>query len=172
MSKRFKELMVEELRREYQGVESCLVVDIHRARGEQAVALRRYLAERGVALRVVKNSVAARALSQLGLGEVYHYLEGPRALAVGGEDLLELARALVDCARVHQVMELRGGVCAGRAIDPQQIEELARLGSHEALLATVIGALQAPLRQAVSILAAPVSGLATVLKRAAERTTQ
>ena len=172
MSKRLKELVVEELRRNYEGVKSCLVVDIHRVGGEQVVALRRYLAQAGVELRVVKNSLAARALSQLGLGEVNRYLEGPCALAAGGQDLLALARALVDCVREHKVVELRGGVYAGRPIGPEQIEELARLGSQEVLLAVVVAALQTPLRQVAGVLAAPLRGLASVLQQAAGRTSE
>ncbi len=169
MSKRLKELTVEELTRTYEGTENCLVVDIHRADGEEAAGLRRYLAEQGVRVRVVKNSLAARALSALGLGEIRRYLQGPCALAVSGQDLLQMARALVECAREHRTLELRGGVCAGRALGPEQIEELARLGSREALLATVVGALQAPLRQVVSTVAAPLRGLASVLKQVAEQ---
>ena len=169
MSKRLKQMMVEELRREHEGAEHCVVVDVHRAKGEESVALRRYLAERGVRLRAVRNSTAVRALAQVGMGEVERYLRGPCALASGGEDLLSLARALVECAREHQVVELRGAVCEGRPLEPERVKELARIGSLEALLAVVVGVLQAPLRQMAGTVAAPLRGLSSVVKQAAER---
>jgi len=168
MSKRLKTMMVDELRRGYEGAEHCVVVDVHRAGGEESVALRRYLAERGVRLRTVRNSIAVRALAELGMGEVERYLRGPCALASGGEDLLSLARALVDCAREHQVVELRGAVCEGQPLEAERVKELAGIGSLEALLAAVVGVLQAPLRQVVGTVAAPLSGLASVVKQAAE----
>lgn len=169
MSKRLKELMVDELRRQYEGVENCLVVDVHRTPGEESVALRRYLLERGVELRAVKNSVAARALAELGMGEIQRYLQGPCALASGGEGLLSLARALMEWARKHPTVELRGGICAGRAVGARRVQELAEIGSLEALRAVVLRALQAPLRQMAGTVAAPLSGLANVVRQAAER---
>lgn len=169
MSKRLKQLVVEELRQAYEGVQDCLVVNVERADGEQAVALRRYLAERGIRLQVVKNSLAARALAQVGMGEIERYLEGPCALASGGEDLVALARALLECAREHEVLEVRGGVSQGRPVEPGQVEELAKMGSLEALRATVVGALAAPLRRAAGAFAAPLSGLAGVLQRVAQQ---
>ena len=169
MSKRLKKMMVDELRRQYEGAEHCVVVDVHGAKGEESVALRRYLAERGVRLRAVRNSTAVRALAQLGMGEVERYLRGPCTLASGGEDLLSLARALVDCAREHKVVELRGAVCEGRPLEAERVKELAKIGSLEGLLAAVVGVLQAPLRQLAGTVAAPLSGLASVVKQAAER---
>jgi len=169
MSKRIKELTVQELRREFEGVETCLVVDVHQAKGPEAVALRRYLRERGIRLRTVKNSLAARALSELGLGEVRQFLEGPCALASGEEDLLALAKAVVDLRREHRTVQVRGGVCSGRPVGPEQLQELARLGSREALLAVLIGTFQAPLRQVATVVAAPLSGLAGVLSQAARK---
>jgi large subunit ribosomal protein L10 len=169
MSKRLKELMVDELRREYRGVESCLVVDVHRAGGEESVALRRYLIERGVRLRVVRNSMAVRALAEVGLGEVQRYLEGPCALASGGEDLLALARTLIECRQKHRTFTVRGGVSAGRPVGARDVEQLAELGTLEHLRARVAGAFQAPLRQVAWVVAAPLSGLASVLKQAAEK---
>jgi large subunit ribosomal protein L10 len=168
MSRRLKELVVDELRREYQGVQTCLVVDIHRADGEEAVALRRYLSERGVRLRVVRNSMAARALTEVGLGEVKRYLEGPCALASGGEDLVVLAKVLVECRQKHRALAVRGGVSDGRPLDVREVEHLAELGSVERLRALVIGAFQAPLRQVTWVVAAPLSGLAGVLKQIAK----
>jgi large subunit ribosomal protein L10 len=165
MSRRLKELMVDEIRREYQGVQTCLVVDLHRADGEEAVALRRYLAERGVRLRGVRNSMAARALAELGMGEVERYLEGPCALASGGEDLLALARALLECRQKHRSLAVRGGVSDGRPVGARQVEELAQLGSVERLRALVVGAFQTPIRQLAWALGAPLGGLASVLKQ-------
>lgn len=172
MSRRLKQLVVEELRQAYEGVSSCLVVDLHRADGEQAVALRRYLAERGIRLQAVKNSLAVRALAQVGMGDVERYLDGPCALASGGEDLLALARAFLECAREHRVLAVRGGVSEGRPVEASQIEELARMGSLEALRATVVGALAAPLRQVAAAFAAPLGGLARVLQQVAQRPAQ
>jgi len=169
MSRRLKELVVDELRREYQDVQNCLVVDIHRADGEEAVALRRYLAERGVRLRGIRNSLAARALAEVGLGEVKRYLEGPCTLAFGGEDLLVLAKALIDCRQKHRALAVRGGISSGRPVDAGEVEHLAEVGSLERLRSLVVGAFQAPLRQVTWVVAAPLSGLAGVLKQIATK---
>jgi large subunit ribosomal protein L10 len=168
MSRRLKELVVDELRREYQGVETCVVVDIHRADGEEAVALRRYLVERGVRLRAVRNSMAARALAEVGLGEIERYLEGPCTLASGGEDLLVLAKALIECRQKHRTLSVRGGVSSGRPLDAGEVEHLAEVGSLERLRALVVGAFQTPLRQVAWVVGAPLSGLASVLKQIAK----
>ena len=76
------------------------------------------------------------------LGEV---LEGTTALAISKEDHGAAARILNKFAEAHENFNIKAGYLDGKEIDLETIKSLAKLPSREVLLATVVGAFQAPI---------------------------
>jgi large subunit ribosomal protein L10 len=128
--------------------------------------LRRQLKESGADLRVIKNTLAARAAIAAGKDALCPLLEGPTAAAVGFDaDVTVPARTLTEHLRTTRLaMKIKGGLVAGRALTAAQVSTLAVLPSRDVLLSQVVGAVQGPIAAMVGVLAAVPSSLVGVLE--------
>ncbi len=84
MSKYVKELMMDQLRTDLDGTRSLLILDL---KGLDAIAehgLRRDLRKKSIRLRVLKNSLARRVFTDMGMEGLSQYLEGPSVAGLGG----------------------------------------------------------------------------------------
>ena len=125
--------------------------------------LRRKLKPRGVEYHVVKNSLFARAAEKSGGGALRPLLVGPTAVALGAIDEVELAKGLIEEARPYRLLKIVGGFVGGQAVGGDDIQALAKLPSTLQLRAGIVGSLQAPLGQLISVLNAPFSTLVHVM---------
>src|SRR6267378_629007 len=126
--------------------------------------LRRRLRPRGVDYHVVKNSLFARAAEQSGKAELRSILAGPTAVAIGNGDEVELAKSLVEEARMLKALKILGALIGGRALSSDDVVSLARLPGRPQLQAMIVGAVQAPLAQMVGVLTAAQGNLVRVLQ--------
>ena len=126
--------------------------------------LRRRLRPRGIEYHVVKNSLFARAAEKSGKSELRSMLAGPTAVAIGEGDEVELAKSLVDEARVLKALKILGALIGGRAMGAEDVQSLARLPGRPQLQATLVGTLQAPLAQVIGALTGAQSNLVRVLQ--------
>ena len=108
-------------------------------------ALRKELREAGVEYFVVKNTLLGRAIDGTDLADMKSVLEGTTAIALSNEDYTAAARILCKYAESHDNFKVKSGFLDGKVVDVATIESLAKLPSKEVLLATVLGAFQAPI---------------------------
>ena len=87
MSKPVKNLITNEYRAAYDGVDSACLVDLSGMTVLEQQKLRRSLREKSARLRVVKNSLARRAWKDTVLEPLGTALEGPCALVTTSESL-------------------------------------------------------------------------------------
>ena len=120
---------------------------------EKVTELRRQLREDGVEYKVFKNTLARRALTELGLEEAAGYMEGPTAW-VFANDPVAPAKTLKAFAKTSKMVAMSGGVLSGKAISAAQLQALADLPSREQLLSQLVGTVAAPLRNFVGTLQA------------------
>ena len=126
--------------------------------------LRRVLREGGVRLRVVKNTLAHIAADEAGAPSVKEIVTGPTGIAFGFDDPAAAAKVLTEHLTSSRIpMTINGGYLSGRALTPQQVDDLANLPSKEVLVAQVLGQLQSPIAGLVGTLQAPLRNLAYVL---------
>lgn len=159
-----KAKQVEGLAGELGGNVSLVVTEYRGLKVGELQELRRRLRPRGIEYHVVKNSLFARAAEQSGKGELRTMLAGPTAIAVGDGDEVELAKSLVDEARVLKALKILGALIGGRAMSSEDVTSLARLPGRPQLQATIVGSLQAPLAQMVGLMTAAQSNLVRVLQ--------
>src|SRR2546426_1074545 len=107
--------------------------------------LRRRLRPRGIEYHVVKNSLFARAAEKSGKAELRSILAGPTAVAIGNGDEVELAKSLVEEARLLKALKILGALIGGRALSSDDVVLLARPPRPPPLQATLRGAVPAPL---------------------------
>jgi large subunit ribosomal protein L10 len=131
---------------------------------EQATTLRSKLRENGVLFKVYKNTLAARALDEMGLGDAVQYMEGPTAWAFC-EDPVAPAKVLKDYAKDNELVVMNGAVLAGEVLSPERLKALADLPSRDELIAKTVGTMAAPLRNFVSVMAAPTRNFVNVIEQ-------
>jgi len=127
--------------------ESCtgVVVDYKGITVADDTKLRKELREAGVEYFVVKNTILSRAIAGTDLEEMNSVLEGTTAIAISKEDYVAAARILKKFADEHDNFSIKSGYLDGKVISLEMVDSLAKLPSREVLLATVLGAFQAPI---------------------------
>ena len=125
--------------------------------------LRKQAREQGVYLRVVKNTLARRALADTPFACMEREFGGPLLLAFSYDDLGAAARLIQDFRKDGDLPAVKILAFDGTLQDPSQVERLATLPSREQALAMLMVVLKAPLENLARVLAAPVSKLARTL---------
>ncbi len=132
--------------------------------------LRRRLREQNVEYRVVKNRLAVLAASEAGVEPFKELLEGTTGVVFGYGDAIAAAKAVDEFIKqTRSPMIVRKGVMDGEVISAAQLSALASLPSRDALIAKLLGQMNAPITGLVSVLSGPVRGLAMVLQRRADQ---
>jgi large subunit ribosomal protein L10 len=168
MSKYVKEMMMDQLRTDLDGSRSVLIVDL---KGLDAVAEHRFrddLRKKSIRLRVLKNTLARRVFTDMGMGGLSQFLEGPSVAIWGGEGVAELAKEITAQVKVLKKPLIKGGAVDGTVIGPDQVEDITKLPSREALIARVAALALSPAQRIVSLANAPAAGLMGQLKTMAE----
>lgn len=128
-------------------------------------ALRRKLAAAGSECHIVPNRILRHAARESGLSALADLkLTGETALVTGGQEPACIAKILRDFGKERQALAFRFGLLDARIHSAEQMKALADLPSREILLAQLLGLLQAPAQQLVSVLNAKVASIVYVIK--------
>jgi large subunit ribosomal protein L10 len=168
MSKYVKELMMDQLKSDLDGSRSVLILDL---KGLDAVAehhLRRDLRKKSIRVRALKNTIARRVFTEMGLEGLSKYLTGPSVAVWGGDGVAELAKEISAKVKTLKKPQIKGGVVDGVVIGPDQVEEITKLPSREALIARVVALALAPAQRVIALANAPAGGLMGQLKTMSE----
>ena len=168
MSRFVKELMTTVLKDHYAGVDSACVVDLTGLDVQTTEKVRGVLREQGARLRVVKNRLARQAFADGPLGPLGAALEGPCALVVSEQSIIDAAKALAELAKEHAALTLKQALVDG---DPAllSVAEVAKMRSKSELLGEVALLLTSPARRLAGCLAAPQAKIAGCLKAVADK---
>ncbi|MCB0363642.1 MAG: 50S ribosomal protein L10 [Bdellovibrionales bacterium] len=144
---------------------AAFLVDFKGMSVEKVTDLRKQLAPVHSEMRVVRNTLARRALvdhpqSEAALKDEF---VGTNAIVFAYEDASASAKLLADFAKKVEELQVKSGVMDGKALDESKINYLATLPSKEQLRATLLGTLQAPMAKFVRTLEAVPGGFARVL---------
>jgi large subunit ribosomal protein L10 len=169
MSKYVKELMMDQLRTDLNGSRSLLIVNLKGLDANAEHHLRRDLRKKSIRLRVLKNSLARRVFSELGMDGLSRFLDGQSAIAWGGEGIAELAKEMTAQVKLLKKPEIKGGAVDGVVVGPEQVEDITKLPSREVLIGQVLGLLLGPARQTLALLSSPSSTLIGQLEALVKR---
>src|SRR5262249_32550816 len=146
------------------GSTSLLILDLKGLNAIEEFQLRRDLRKKKIKVRALKNTLAKRVFSAMGVGGLSKYLEGPSVAAWGGDGVAELAKEVSAQVKTLKKPAIKGGAVDGVVIGPDQVEDITKLPSREALIARVVALALAPAQRVVSLANAPVGGLMSQLK--------
>lgn len=154
MSKRLKALIVKELSNEFSGVDRCVIVGMTGIPALAADQIRTDLESKNVRLRVVKNTLAAVALAEVGMKGVDRFFEGASALVTGGSDIVDLAKIADALAQKSGGIVVRGGYGEGKVLSPEEVQALSKMPSREQMLGQLAYALGGTMSNFAGVLGA------------------
>lgn len=153
-----KKIQVEEIKTKIESSAATVIVQYSGITVEDMTELRDKLREEDVEFKVLKNNISSRAYEMANLSELKEELVGPTAVAFSKEDVTAAARILNDFAKTNPNLILKAGTLEGAISSKEQIAELATLPNKEGMLSMLL-----------SVLEAPVRGLAQVTSQVAEQ---
>ena len=157
-----KREIVSELAETLSGAEAVVVAQNNGLAAGDMAALRDHLRESGGRARVVKNTLARRALNDSPFAPLAEKLSGPLIYGAG-PDPAALAKVFRDLAKENDKLVVRGGALKNAAMDAAAVDALANLPGREQLLAQLAGTMNAPASKLVRTLNEIPSKLARAL---------
>lgn len=123
--------------------------------------LRGRLREQGAQLKVVKNTLAQKALGDGAADGVDTLFKGPVAIAFA-PDPVSAAKVATQYAKDNDKFTVVGGLMGQKVLDKSGVSALATLPSLDQLRGKIIGLIQAPATKVAGVLQAPAGQLARV----------
>lgn len=140
-----KKAIVAEVNEIAGGALSVVLADYHGVDANDMTGLRKQAREGGVYLRVVRNTLARRAIEGTEFACIKEVLVGPTILAFSLEDPGAAARLLKDFSKEEEAFEIKALAVGGELLGADQIDRLAKLPTRDQALTMLVGVIQAPI---------------------------
>ena len=140
-----KQAIVAEVNEAATNALSAVVSDYRGLTVDQMTAMRAKARASGVYLRVVRNTLARRAIEGTEYECLIDTLVGPTMFAFSQEDPGSAARLIKDCAKEYQALEIKALSIGGQLLAAGDIERLATLPTRDEAIALLMSVMQAPI---------------------------
>lgn len=142
---------------------SLVIADSRGCTVGEMTELRKLARQANVYLRVVRNTLASRAVSGTEFECAQTAFKGPSLLGFSMEDPGAAARIFKEFAKTHGKFEVKALAVGGQLLGAEQLDRLATLPTREQALGMLAGVLQAPISKLARTLNEVPSGIARVL---------
>jgi large subunit ribosomal protein L10 len=146
-----KKAVVAEVSGKLSGAQAAMLAEYRGLSVAQMTTLRRKAYDSQVYLRVVKNTLARRAVEGTSFECLKDQMSGPLAFAVSA-DPVAVAKILSEFAKDNEQLKIKAGAMSGKLMSLEQIQALAVLPGREQLLAQLLATMQAPVQKFVQTL--------------------
>jgi large subunit ribosomal protein L10 len=146
-----KAAVIDEVSAQVAQAQSIIVAEYRGLGVGSITALRKQARESGVYLRVLKNTLARRAVAGTPFEGLTDKLVGPLIYGIS-KDPVSAAKVLADFAKTNDKLALKAGAMPNAVLDQNGVKALASMPSREELLAQLMGTMQAPVAKFVRTL--------------------
>ena len=140
--------VVEEIGAKVASAQSIVLAEYRGLEVEAITVLRRQARKNGVHLRVLKNTLARRAVTGTPFEKLSDQMVGPLIYGFS-DDPVAAAKVLSDFARTNDKLVVKAGALPDLPMDASAVKALAALPGREELLARLLGTMQAPVTKFV-----------------------
>lgn len=158
-----KQAIVAEVAEVAKTAQSAIAAEYRGLTVEQLTQLRKDARNVGVYVRVVKNTLARRALEGTGYECMGDDLKGPLVLAFSTQDASSAAKVLSEFAKNNEKFAVKVVALSGKLLKPGDIENLAKMPTRDQAISMLMGVMKAPIEKFVRTLAEPNSKLARTI---------
>ena len=151
-----KKQIVNEIKERFQTAQSVVIVENSGLSVAEMTELRAKLRAANVDFKVLKNTLVKLAADEVGITEANAYLQGPTAWAFSMQDPVSAPKVLLEFAKTHNKLVIKGGVIENKVFEQLGVKALADLPPRDVLLAQVLGAMQGPLVGMANVLQGPI----------------
>ena len=146
-----KKEVVAEVSERLKKAQAVVLAEYRGIKVEDITGLRKEARSSGVYLRVLKNTLARRAVQGTPFEKLSDQMVGPLAYGIS-EDPVNAAKVLAAYAKGNDKLVIKGGSLPNQVLNAKQIGALATMPSREQLLASLMGTMNAPITKFVQTL--------------------
>lgn len=146
-----KKAVVAEIAKRVKDAQTIVLAEYRGIEVGHMTQLRARAREKGVYLRVLKNTLARRAVADTPFAGLSEQMIGPLAYGISS-DPVAAAKVLNDFAKGNDKLVIKGGAMANYVMDAKGVRALASMPSREELLAKLMGTMLAPIGKFVRTL--------------------
>lgn len=172
LTKENKIKQIQSLAAQFEKAEGSFVIEFSKIEAQQMTAFRTQLHAKGSSLKVIRNTLANRALSGYPvLKDIYSdsIKSGSNAFVLAFEDVSGTAKILADFAKEFESLTLKKGAVGEQALSTAEIKQLASLPSLDELRAKLLALFQTPATQALRVFNEAPSSFVRVLNAKSEQ---
>ena len=151
LNRQEKAIVIEEVATQVAAAQSIVVAEYRGLDVASVTVLRKIARESGVYLRVLKNSLARRAVSGTPFEALSDKLVGPLIYGIS-TDPVNAAKVLSAFAKDNDKLVIKAGSLPNSLLDVNGVKALATMPSRDELLSKLLGTMQAPIAQFVRTL--------------------
>jgi large subunit ribosomal protein L10 len=144
LNRQEKAIVIEEVTTQVAKAQSIVVAEYRGLDVASVTVLRKTAREKGVYLRVLKNSLARRAVAGTPFEALSSQLTGPLIYGISA-DPVNAAKVLSEFAKSNDKLVIKAGSLPNSLLDANGIKALATMPSREELLSKLLGTMQAPI---------------------------
>ena len=139
-----KQAVVAEISAQVAQAQAIVVAEYRGLGVTQMTDLRKQARGSGIYLRVLKNTLARRAVAETPFAGLSEKMVGPLAYGISS-DPVKVAKVLHEFARGNDKFVIKAGAMANFVMSPKDVASLATMPSREQLIAKLMGTMQAPI---------------------------
>ena len=151
LNRQEKAAVIEEVAAQVANAQALVIAEYRGLDVASITELRKKARESGVYLRVLRNTLARRAIEGSAFDGINDQLVGPLMYGIS-TDPVSAAKVMADFAKANDKLVLKGGALPNSLLDQEGVKALASMPSREELLSKLLGTMQAPLTQFVRTL--------------------
>lgn len=167
-----KKLLLDEIDREFSSKETAFFSRFDRLNVADMSELRRNLEKVSRRTLVLKHSLAKKVFEKIQMKEAESFLDGSVLVTLGAQEPQTASKTLVEFAKGHENLQLKGMIFDGKVYDANYVKELAKLPSRKDLLTMVVTWMKSPIANLAMTLNGILRSLVSVLNEVQKKKVQ